>query len=1155
MIRGVTSTQPEVGHPETGTSSDEKGGHLEPEVWGSWGLFNPLICLNPLTVHLTPAYWGRGGEKTLALECQMLFLLECLEFSRQRKRESAANPGVGPSAMTTQVDMESTNCILVFMQRFRGSRKLVLLIVAIALLLDNMLLSSVVPIIPAYLYELHHARDLKLLNVTDATTSYSATTEAYRFTQSYDQQKCNCSQDQTTRDEETTTTDFGATTTLSPDMKELRHHELIEENVEVGIMFASKPIVQAITNPFIGPLTNKIGYSIPMFCGFVIMFFSTLIFAMGTNYPILFVARSLQGVGSACTSVAGMGMLAAFYPDDRERGNAMALALGGLALGVMIGPPFGGVMYEFVGRAAPFLVLAFISLFDGLLQLLVLQPKVTKETQEGASLLTLIKDPYILIAAGAITFANMGIATLEPSLPLWMMDTMNAPKWQQGAAFLPASISYLIGTNLFGPLGHRMGRWFSTMVGLIVIGICLMLIPMARNITHLIVPNAGIGFAIGMVDSSMMPMLGYLVDIRHTSVYGSVYAIGDVAFCVGFAIGPLLSGSIVKAIGFEGLVYCIAIICFIYAPLLFLLRKPPGRPEDQTALKDTAIRYVSYTNDESPDEEECRKPPPQAWCFGSYEEQRKTVTSIKIEARSPSVMTTQEDTESTNCILVFMQRFRGSRKLVVLIVAIAILLDNMLLTSVIPIIPAFLYELHHANDLKLLNVTNATTSYSSVTTEADRSYDQHTTRDDEMTTTEFVATTTLSPDMKEVRHDELVEENLEVGIMFASKPIVQAIVNPFIGPLTNKIGYSIPMFCGFVIMFFSALIFAMGTSYPLLFVARSFQGVGSACTSVAGMGMLAALYPDDRERGKAMGIALGGLALGVILGPPFGGVLYEFVGRAAPFLVLAFISLFDGLLQLLVLQPQVTTRTQEGASLLSLIKDPYILIAAGAIAFANMAIATLECSLPLWMMDTMNAPKWQQGAAFLPPSISYLIGTNLFGPLGHRMGRWFSTMVGLIAIGICLMLIPMTININQLIAPNAGIGFAIGMVDSSMMPMLGYLVDIRHTSVYGSVYAIGDVAFCVGYAIGPLLSGSIVKAIGFEGLVYCLAIICFIYAPLLFLLRKPPGRPEDQTSLKDTDIKYVSYTNEESPKGGNVEIHPHKHENSDDVQKFYFCVP
>lgn len=62
-------------------------------------------------------------------------------------------------------------------------------------------------------------------------------------------------------------------------------------------------------------------------------------------------------------------------------------------------------------------------------------------------------------------------------------------------------------------------------------------IPLATNMNHLIVPNAGLGFAIGMVDSSMMPELGYLVDIRHTAVYGSVYAIGDVAFCLGFAIG------------------------------------------------------------------------------------------------------------------------------------------------------------------------------------------------------------------------------------------------------------------------------------------------------------------------------------------------------------------------------------------------------------------------------------------------------------------------------------------------------------------------------------------------------------------------------------------------------------------------------------------
>lgn len=46
----------------------------------------------------------------------------------------------------------------------------------------------------------------------------------------------------------------------------------------------------------------------------------------------------------------------------------------------------------------------------------------------------------------------------------------------------------------------------------------------------------------GMVDSSMMPIMGHLVDLRHAPVYGSIYAIADVAFCMGFAIGMLVEG-------------------------------------------------------------------------------------------------------------------------------------------------------------------------------------------------------------------------------------------------------------------------------------------------------------------------------------------------------------------------------------------------------------------------------------------------------------------------------------------------------------------------------------------------------------------------------------------------------------------------------------
>ena len=52
---------------------------------------------------------------------------------------------------------------------------------------------------------------------------------------------------------------------------------------------------------------------------------------------MLFVAFSKLFNPDILYIVSGMGMLADRYPDDKERGNAMGIALGGLALGVLIG--------------------------------------------------------------------------------------------------------------------------------------------------------------------------------------------------------------------------------------------------------------------------------------------------------------------------------------------------------------------------------------------------------------------------------------------------------------------------------------------------------------------------------------------------------------------------------------------------------------------------------------------------------------------------------------------------------------------------------------------------------------------------------------------------------------------------------------------------
>ena len=46
------------------------------------------------------------------------------------------------------------------------------------------------------------------------------------------------------------------------------------------------------------------------------------------------------------------------------------------------------------------------------------------------------KKNVIYPLTGAITFGNMGIAMMEPSLPIWMYKTMHSKEWEQGKIFV-----------------------------------------------------------------------------------------------------------------------------------------------------------------------------------------------------------------------------------------------------------------------------------------------------------------------------------------------------------------------------------------------------------------------------------------------------------------------------------------------------------------------------------------------------------------------------------------------------------------------------------------------------------------------------------------------------------------------------------------------
>jgi hypothetical protein len=56
-------------------------------------------------------------------------------------------------------------------------------------------------------------------------------------------------------------------------------------------------------------------------------------------------------------------------------------ALGGLALGVLLGPMFGSVFYEIGGKSLPFIILAIAALLNGGMYIVCIDKRKTFHTQ------------------------------------------------------------------------------------------------------------------------------------------------------------------------------------------------------------------------------------------------------------------------------------------------------------------------------------------------------------------------------------------------------------------------------------------------------------------------------------------------------------------------------------------------------------------------------------------------------------------------------------------------------------------------------------------------------------------------------------------------------------------------------------------------------
>ena len=105
------------------------------------------------------------------------------------------------------------------------------------------------------------------------------------------------------------------------------------------------------------------------------------------------------------------------------------------------------------------------------------------------------------------------------------------------------------------------------------------------------------------------------------------------------------------------------------------------------------------------------------------------------------------------------------------------------------------------------------------------------------------------------------------------------------GALGDRIGAKRIFIAGFAIFTAASVACALSPNAVSLIAARAVQGLGAAILVPNSLALLSHAYPDDKARGRAVGIWAAGASLALTAGPLVGGGLIALVGWRSIFLV------------------------------------------------------------------------------------------------------------------------------------------------------------------------------------------------------------------------------------------------------------------------------
>ncbi|HET9709613.1 MAG TPA: MFS transporter [Gemmatimonadales bacterium] len=358
----------------------------------------------------------------------------------------------------------------------------------------------------------------------------------------------------------------------------------------IGVLFSSFAIAQLLSSPLWGRVSDRYGRRPALLAGLAGSFFAYVIFGFANSLWLLFVCRSVQGLGGGTTGVAQAYVADTMEPS--ERAKALGWLSAATSAGVSIGAVLGSLASN-LGSSGPGLIAAGLVLINvvfawrWLPESRVQSPKastpsgrvvVPQERPILHALWEVIRHPgrpvseMVWIYAVGMLAQNVVIGVMS----LYLIDTFSFTEKNVGFVFTVFSVvGFVLRIGPVGWLNGAIGELRTLRVGASMLFVGLLLLPIPKVfsvfvVCLLLVPGG---------NAFLFPATSSLVSQRSEQhELGLTMGVQQTFRGIMAVIGPIGATSIYQAFGHGVPFWIAAFIVAIALGLSWRVRHEPPVP-------------------------------------------------------------------------------------------------------------------------------------------------------------------------------------------------------------------------------------------------------------------------------------------------------------------------------------------------------------------------------------------------------------------------------------------------------------------------------------------------------------------------------------------------------------------------------------------------